>query len=115
MWRPLISCLVLAFVVIPASAHDPAGIWDDWFVAQRNKRGVSCCELSHAHVLNDDEWTISGKRYQVRFKGQWFAIEDWQLLRPAQPNPTGKAILWYLNPTAEPGFYITCFTPSQES
>jgi len=114
MWRPFMACLALA-IAIPASAHDPAGIWDDWFVAQRNKRGVSCCELSHAHVLNDDEWTISGKRYQVRFNGQWFAIEDWQLLRLAQPNPTGKAILWYLNPTAEPGFYITCFTPSQES
>src|SRR6476659_10476481 len=100
MWRFLGVCLALCIVVIPANAHDPTGLWNDWYVLQKNKRGASCCELSHAHLLTDHDWRIRGKQYQVRFGEQWIDIEDWQLLKPAQPNPTGKAILWYIDPVA---------------
>ena len=115
MWRLLIGSLALAFAVIPANAHDPEGVWDDWFELQRNKHGASCCELSHAHFVNDGDWKISGQRYQVRVGELWYSIEDWQLLKPARPNPTGKAILWYHDPSAEWGLYILCFTPSHQS
>jgi hypothetical protein len=83
-------------------------------VLQKNTRGTSCCNGSDARFLNDDDWRISGKRYQVRIGGQWLEVEEWQLL-PTHPNPTGKAIIWYNDPQHEPGFYIRCFTPSQES
>jgi len=116
MWRrPLLACLALALFGSPADAHDPDGAWNWWFVLQRNTLGTSCCNGSDAHFLNDDDWRISGKRYQVRISGQWLDVQDWQLLKPAQPNPTGKAIIWYGDPKHEPGFYIRCFTPSQES
>jgi len=108
------QCLAIGIIAIPASAHDPQGVWDDWFIAQRNKRGASCCELSHAHILSDDDWKVSGKSYQVRVGDRWYGIKDWQLLKPARPNPTGKAILWYDHPVGEPGVEILCFTPSQE-
>jgi len=107
--------LALAIVAMPARAHDPDGAWNWWFLMQRNTRGTSCCNGSDAHFLNDDDWRISGKRYQVRVGGQWLDVEDWQLLKPVQPNPTGKAIIWYGDPEHEPGFYVRCFTPSQES
>ena len=115
MWRPLKASLVLAIFVIPADAHDPDGVWDWWFTQQRNVRGTSCCNGSDALILSNDDWRIRGKRYQVQIRGKWLDIEDWQLLKPVQPNPTGKAIIWRSNPEFEGGFYIRCFTPSHES
>jgi hypothetical protein len=47
-----------------------------WFVSQKNSRGASCCSGSDAHFLNDDDWRISGKRYQVRISGHWLDVED---------------------------------------
>ena len=115
MWRLLMASLALALVVSPADGHDPDGAWNWWFVLQRNMRGNSCCNGSDARFLSDDDWRISDKHYQVRIGGQWLDVEDWQLLKPAQSNPTGKAIIWYGDPEHELGFYIRCFTPSQES
>jgi len=115
MWRALMASLALALFISPTKAHDPDGVWNWWFMLQKNTRGASCCNGSDARFLKDDDWRISGKRYQVRIGGQWVDVEDWQLLKPAQPNPTGKAIIWYSDPEHELGFYIRCFTPSQES
>jgi hypothetical protein len=44
--------LALAIVAMPASAHDPDGAWNWWFLMQRNTRGTSCCNGSDAHFLN---------------------------------------------------------------
>ena len=115
MWCALMASLALALFVSLADAHDPDGAWNWWFMLQKNTRGASCCNGSDARFLKDDDWRISGKRYQVRIGGQWVDVEDWQLLKPAPPNPTGKAIIWYGDPEYEPGLYIRCFTPSQES
>jgi len=78
-------------------------------------RGASCCNGSDARFVSDDDWRISGNLYQVRIGSKWFDIEDWQLLKPVPPNPTGRAIIWHSNPEFEGGFYIRCFTPSHES
>ena len=51
MLRPILAGLALACFAVAASAHDPEGIWDYWFLMQRNMRGVSCCDVSHAHIL----------------------------------------------------------------
>ena len=109
------ASLALALFVSLADAHDPDGAWNWWFMLQKNTRGASCCNGSDARFLKDDDWRISGKRYQVRIGGQWVDVEEWQLLRPAPPNPTGKAMIWCGDPEYEPGLYIRCFTPSQES
>jgi len=61
---------------------------------------------------NDEDWRNGGKHYQVRLHDRWHDVEDWQMLRPAAPNPTGKAILWYNHIGGT--FLIYCFTPSQE-
>src|SRR4051812_16262061 len=90
---------------IPADAHDPDGTWNWWLMLQKNVRGNSCCNGSDALLLSDDDWRIRGQRYQVHIANRWLDIEDWQLLKPVQPNPTGKAIIWYSNPEFEVGFY----------
>ena len=108
---PTITLALVAFA-ITARAHDPDGKWDDWFVAQKNIRGASCCDLSHAHFVKDEDWRNGGKHYQVRVHEHWHDVEDWQMLQPSTANPTGKAILWYND--ADGKFLICCFTPSRE-
>ena len=104
---------VLVLATIGALAHDPDGKWDDWFVGQKNVRGASCCDVSHAHFVKDEDWRNGGKHYQVRIKDRWHDVEDWQMLQPSTPNPTGKAILWYNDIGGT--FLIFCFTPSHET
>jgi hypothetical protein len=113
MLRPTLVGVALASVAFAAAAHDPDGIWDYWFLLQRNMRGASCCDGSHAHVLKEEDWKNGGTHYQVRIGGRWYDIEDWQMLKPAGPNPTGKAILWYNDISGN--FVIYCFTPSHET
>jgi len=114
MIRAIVAGIALALFAfaLAARAHDPDGKWDDWFVAQKNIRGASCCDLSHAHFVKDEDWRTASKHYQVRIRDRWHDVQDWQMLQPATPNPTGKAILWY-NEIGE-NFLIYCFTPSQE-
>ena len=107
--------LILVALAISARAHDPYGRWEDWFLVQKNMRGASCCDISHAHYLQEKDWRSDGEHYQVRVFDQWFDIEDWQMLKRVQPNPTGRAILWYSPPLDEGGFLILCFTPSHET
>jgi hypothetical protein len=113
MVRVLLLGIAAAFVALTASAHDPEGKWDYWFLLQRNMRGASCCDGSHAHILTDEDWRNNGKHYQVRVGDRWYDIKDWQMLKPADPNPTSKAILWYGG--QGDGFIIYCFTPSHET
>src|SRR5438309_11126651 len=54
--RAIVAGIAGVFLALTASAHDPERGWDDWFVLQRNMRGGSCCNLSHAHYLKDEDW-----------------------------------------------------------
>jgi hypothetical protein len=78
-------------------------------------RGASCCDLSHAHFVEDEDWRNGGAHYQVRIKDRWHNVQDWQMLQPSTPNPTGKAILWYNEIGGGGNFLIFCFTPSHET
>jgi hypothetical protein len=111
--RAIVASIAGVFLALTASAHDPEGRWDDWFVLQRNMRGGSCCNVSHAHYLKDEDWRNGDRHYQVRIKDRWYDIEDWQMLKPADPNPTGHAVLWYNDIGGT--FLIYCFTPSRET
>jgi hypothetical protein len=113
MVRAIVAGLAAAFVAFTAGAHDPEGKSDYWFLLQRNMRGASCCDGTHAHILKDEYWKNGGKNYQVRIGDRWYTIEDWQMLKPAGPNPTGNAILWYSN--IQGSLVIYCFTPSHET
>jgi hypothetical protein len=114
MLRLLIAGIALAFVALAASAHSLDEQWGYWFLIQRNMRGASCCDISHAHALKEEDWRNRGKHYQVRINDRWYDVEDWQMLKPADPNPTGNAILWY-NDIGGGAFFIYCFTPSHET
>ena len=113
MVRAIMAGVAAALVALGATAHDPEEKSDYWFLLQRNMRGASCCDGTHAHILKDEDWKNGGKNYQVRIGDRWYTIEDWQMLKPASPNSTGKAILWYGNLGDD--FFIYCFTPSHET
>jgi hypothetical protein len=112
MLRTIMLSMALTLVALAAIAHDPEGRWDYWFLVQKNMRGAPCCDVSHAHILKDEDWKNGGNHYQVRVIDRWYAIEDWQMLKPVEPNPTGNAILWYNDIAGN--FLIYCFTPSRE-
>ena len=114
MPRTIMTGIAVVFIGLAANAHDSEGKWDAWFARQNNMRGGSCCKLSHAHVIQDEDWKTWGKDdYEVRINDRWYIVEEWQMLKPADPNPTGHAILWYDNIG---GFInIYCFIPSWET
>jgi len=115
MARTFMLGVVLALLVlaISARAHDPDGKWDEWFLLQRNVRGASCCDISHAHYVKDEDWRSDGKHYQVRVGDRWHDVEDWQMVKPKGANPTGNAVLWYND--VQGNFLIFCFTPANET
>lgn len=110
-------------------AHD--GIHDKWFAAQlvppgNDNAGLSCCNHSDGHVLEEDDWRIAEGHYQFRFGNGWVAIEDSRVLpydgaNPSNPdaqgNPLGKPVVWYL--THYEGGQVTpsvyCFKAGTES
>src|SRR5262249_38521049 len=80
MIRGIVAAITLAVfaLAIAARAHDPYGRGGDWFLVPKNMRGASCCDISHAHYLQEEDWRSDGEHYQVRVFDQWFDIEDWQ-------------------------------------
>ena len=109
----LVTVLASALLAISARAHDPDGKWGYWFLMQRNIRGTSCCDISHAHYLKEEDWRSDGKHYQIKVGDRWRDVEDWQMVKPVESNPTGNAILWYNESGGN--FVIFCFTPSHET
>lgn len=108
-----------------AFGHD--GIHDLWFAAQRvppgnSNAGMSCCDHSDGHILEEDQWRIADQHYQFKFGDQWITIEDSRVLpydgaNPGDPNaagnPIGKPVVWYLTFFEGGGqsMRIYCFKP----
>ena len=92
MGRAFIAAMfaVSVLLAIGEQAHDPDGKWDEWFLLRRNLRGASCCDISHAHYLNEGDWRSDGNHYQVKVGDRWRDVQDWQMLKRAEPNRTGR-------------------------
>jgi hypothetical protein len=89
-----------------------------WFSSQYTLQGKWCCTLNDVHVLDTDEWSVAPDdvHYQVRIRDTWYAVPDDALRRPNTPNPTGKAVVWYVMPVLGDGVVenkptIYCFAP----
>jgi hypothetical protein len=81
-----------------------------WFDRQHSIVGTWCCSLSDGHILEDDDWRATDGHYTARIQGVWYPIPDDALRDPAGgPNPTGKAIVWYL--IIGPHVNVFCFAP----
>lgn len=110
--------LLLLCVATPALAHDPASPNGQWFARQHNVLMQSCCGAGDAYLLDDNQWRIKGTDYEVQIDGRWYGIGRTQMLRSSleDPNPTGKAVVWYSFDSTMPGStHIWCFTPGTES
>lgn len=78
-----------------------------WFAQQRNKAGQLCCDSADAHAIYN-AYIRQGK-WHVSIGGRDYEIQPYQLLKG--PNPTGHALIWYLNDTVRSRIFIYCFSP----
>jgi hypothetical protein len=128
-WFPILALLAsiaLYLCLVGARADDkpPSNIdpaLRAWFASQHTLKGAWCCQIDDVHVLDTDEWSVApdGVHYQVRIHDTWYAVPDDALRRPDTPNPTGKAVAWYIIPAPSNGVdgvdglkpIIYCFAP----
>src|SRR5438045_7431534 len=79
-----------------------------------NLQGVLCAHEAQGTAHAPNSLRLSSREGQLsastrkRINYRWYDIEDCQMLKPVNPNPTGNAILWY-NGVGD------CFTPSHET
>lgn len=119
--KALLALLLLIAFAIPGSARppfgsDPTSPTAQWFARQHNQRGGSCCGEADGHRLDDNQWRIAGTgaatHYEVFFDDEWHVVDDWMLRQDANdPNPTGKAVVWYGPGGGYSKIQIFCFTP----
>lgn len=62
----------------------------DWFDAQHNARGTSCCHEGDAHRY-DGDYTLNQDGSVTLGNGR--ALPEWMVLKGT--NPTGAAIYWF--------------------
>lgn len=111
----LAAAIGLLFIQQPAYPAPPPGLAPNpelhaWFERQHNVSGAWCCDISDGHILNDEEWRMTGDHYEALILGRWYPIQPDQLRRDMNdPNPTGSAVVWYL--VIEMGVTIFCFAP----
>jgi hypothetical protein len=80
----------------PPPGADLSGSVHAWFDRQKNMRGTPCCSVADGHVIDDEDWRISGAHHEVRIGGVWMPVPDDRLRDPAGgPNPMGRPIVWY--------------------
>lgn len=109
----LMSCCLL--FATPLATHARMAGADDmpnhyWFEHQYSVHGEWCCNVADGHILEDEDWRAVGGEYTARIEGQWHPIPAFALRDPAGgPNPTGKAIVWYL--LVGDHLTIFCFAP----
>lgn len=109
---PAILCIGVS-IAAPPPGTDLDGPVHKWFHDQRSADGSSCCDLADGHVLDEEDWRMTGVSYEVRINGAWFPVPAKALRDPkGGPNPTGKPIAWY--DANSYGVVIYCFAPGFE-
>lgn len=99
-----------------ASARDPGGRYagspySEWFKSQHNEKGEWCCDKSDGHyydgayTLNQDGSVTVGEGKSAK------TLPNYMVLK--HPNPTGRAVWWYIDTDA--GHVDYCFAPGSLS
>lgn len=99
-------CLALCLISAPALAHDHArpGLID-WLKTLQNQNKELCCDGTDTDAI--DAWEADGKRFRVKFRGEWYEVPDSALVDG--PNKSGGALLWMNKGYS--GFSVRCFMP----
>jgi len=114
----MIARLWLGFLLLlPLSAYGASPDYDSplhpWIAVQHSITGAWCCNISDGYLLEDEEWRANGSVYQVMIDGKWMDIPADALRDPnGGPNPTGKAIVWYVK--MNHAVHIFCFAPGTQ-
>ena len=84
-----------------------------WFLAQKNSRGVPCCDEADGHGVPDVDWEGTDDKdypYRVRVNGDWVHVPSEAVL--PGPNKFGQAVVW-LAPWDQK--HVLCFIPGAGS
>lgn len=138
-WHTVVAVVAILLVLIAwawAANATPAdgghGIYHEWFAKQMvpnenlgTPNQVSCCAESDGHILEDDDWKISGGEYRVRTgknddgSERWTVFSNTGVGKPGNTildynnNPTGKPVAWWTHLQGVP--VPRCFAPGTES
>lgn len=104
-----ISVACLLFILSPALARDPDGLYDNspykgWFESQKNAAGQYCCNQSDGHPYLDD-YSMNDDGGVTLQNGD--KLPSYMVLKGAN-NPTGHAVIWFIE-TSPRTYY--CFAP----
>ena len=106
----ILALLSDAALGAPPPNADP--VLHQWFETQHSAGGAWCCDVSDGHILDDGDWRADGIGYAVRISGAWWPVPSDALRDPkGGPNPTGHAIVWFVNAEVP---HIYCFAPGFE-
>jgi hypothetical protein len=114
-WRCVAVCGVALAVLyaVTARARDASGHYADspyaeWFKSQHNEKGEWCCDKSDGHYY-DGAYTLNPNGSVTIGSGKDAeTLPSYMVLK--HPNPTGRAVWWYLDTTIS-GHVDYCFAP----
>ena len=93
---------------------------NDWYAAQQNGNGISCCDGQEATRIANVDWQSAcnqdGCHYQVFIEKQWWDVPEWAVVQG--PNLDGETLVWpiYYWKDGKPenglsSVFIRCFLP----
>ena len=109
--------LLAAIITSPAIAQDPTGKYANspnaaWFGRQHNAAGSWCCNNADGHIYDGDYTLNADGSVTIPSEGGGIInVETWKVLpfNPADPNPTGHAVIWYQGANLSAETYVYCF------
>ena len=113
-WKCVMVCGVVLFALwsVACQARDPDGRYvgsahEQWFKSQHNSEGLWCCDKSDGHVYDGNYIFNADGSVTVELDGKPHVLPKHMVL--TGPNPTGKAIWWFLETAG--GHIDYCFAP----
>lgn len=99
----------------PAMAQDPTGQYAnspyrEWFDAQLNANGNSCCLSADAHAYSGDYTLNADGSVDIDVNGKPLHIEAYKVINTPEPPGMNMTIIWFSGAEPVPGTTY-CFHP----
>jgi hypothetical protein len=83
-----------------------------WFNTLQSKSGGLCCSFADGQTVEDPDWKLTEKGYQVYYKSVWMDVPPEAVVQAG--NRVGHAVLWPVEAGYPQGTVIRCFMPGAE-
>ena len=105
------SLALSSFSSLSAKEHYPGEYANaphrQWYEAQKNGKGLSCCDHSDAHDFYGNYTLTEDGGVEIQDGKSHYKLSSILVLK--DPNPTGHAIWWYIDYMG--ARYTYCFAP----